>query len=283
MDINKLLNGDYLDILFYGKNKEYGSYELRKKYKKRATIAGAISMLVVGLLFFSTLIDLSKEDDVIVETKPVITEVKLADPPPIKENEPPPPPPPQAPPPVKSTVKFTVPEIKKDNEVPKEAKIEQPPKPEDNKVVGVTTQKGSDDPDALDPGLSNLPSGNGPAVPVTGGTGGNGTGGAPTEVFRTVEQMPKAPYDFSSYLAKNTKYPQAALEDEIQGKVYVEFIVETDGSIKNPKVVKGQELGGGLAQEAIRVVSAAPKWTPGKQNGQPVRVYYVVPVTFKLQ
>lgn len=283
MDINKLKNSSYLDILFDGKNKQYGSYELRQKYPRRALIAGLVSLLVVGGAFGSTLINLKKEDVVEVVAAPEMKAVELAEPPPLKPNEPPPPPPPTAPPPVKPTVAFTVPEIKKDTEVPKEQKIKEPPKEKDNAVVGIKTQEGSNDPGALDPGLSNLPSGNGPKVPVTAGTGSGSGSGPSTEIFRAVEKMPAPPYDFNKYLSKTVKYPNKALEAGIQGTVSVEFIVGVDGSISNVRVVKGDKLGAGLSEEAIRVVKAAPKWTAGQQNGKAVPVYFTVPVNFKLQ
>lgn len=282
METNKILNADYLDILFDGKNKKYGGYELRKKYPKRALIAGIISILVVGGVFASTLINLKKSDDAIIADVPVVTEMQdLEQPPPLKENEPPPPPPPEAPPPVKPTVKFTVPEIKKDAEVPKEEKMIEVKK-EEKAVVGVETKEGSDDPNALDPGLSNLPSGTGKAEPVRAGTG-DGNGPSKTEIFRSVEKMPKPPFDVNQYLSQNMKYPIAARENEIQGRVYVSFVVERDGSISNVSISRGKELGGGIPEEAMRVVKAMPKWQPGEQNGQAVRCYFTVPVNFKLQ
>lgn len=282
MDANKILKTSYLDILFDGKNKKYGGYELRKKYPRRALVAGLISVLVVGGVFGATLIKRKPKDEGLTANVPTVTEMKnLEPPPPLKENEPPPPPPPTAPPPVKPSVKFTVPEIKKDAEVPKEEKLVEKPKDE-KVVVGKSTQAGSDDPNALDPSLSNLPSGNGKPEPVK--TGGDGDGGpSKTEIFRSVENPPKAPYDWNKYLSNNVKYPNAAREDGIQGKVYVSFVVERDGSISNVSVAKGKELGNGLPEEAVRVVKSMPKWEPGKQNGQAVRCYFTVPVNYRLQ
>ncbi|MEN8225218.1 MAG: energy transducer TonB, partial [Bacteroidota bacterium] len=84
-----------------------------------------------------------------------------------------------------------------------------------------------------------------------------------------------------AYLGNNIKYPVMAKESGIQGKVYVTFVVETDGSITDVKVLRG--IGGGCDEEAIRVVSTMPKWKPGKQRGKPVRVQYNLPVRFTLQ
>ena len=83
------------------------------------------------------------------------------------------------------------------------------------------------------------------------------------------------------FLAENIKYPQLAKEGNITGKVYVTFVVEKDGSIGHVKVAR--EIGGGCGAEAVRVIKAMPKWTPGRQNGRPVRTSYTVPVSFELR
>ena len=104
------------------------------------------------------------------------------------------------------------------------------------------------------------------------------------EVFTIVEEMPDFPggtAKLAEYLQKNIKYPQMARESGIQGRVFVNFVVEPDGSVSNVKVLRS--LGGGCDEEAMRVVKAMPKWKPGKQRGKPVRVSYILPVNFKLQ
>ena len=104
------------------------------------------------------------------------------------------------------------------------------------------------------------------------------------EVFTIVEQMPSFPggdAKMYEYLGKNIKYPQIARETGIQGRVFVNFVVEPDGSVSNVKVLRG--IGGGCDEEAMRVVKAMPKWTAGKQRGKAVRVSYTLPVVFKLQ
>jgi protein TonB len=87
--------------------------------------------------------------------------------------------------------------------------------------------------------------------------------------------------DLYSYLGNNIKYPVMAKESGIQGKVYVTFVVERDGSITDVKVLRG--IGGGCDEEAVRVVASMPRWKPGKQRGKPVRVQYNLPVRFTLQ
>lgn len=104
------------------------------------------------------------------------------------------------------------------------------------------------------------------------------------KIFTVVEQDPEFPGGMEAlykYLAQNIKYPQLARDNNITGKVYVTFVVERDGSIANPKVLR--DIGGGCGQEAIRVVKSMPKWAPGKQRGKAVRVQFNLPVNFTLK
>lgn len=101
-------------------------------------------------------------------------------------------------------------------------------------------------------------------------------------IFKSVEVLPKAPYDWNKYLINNLRYPKDARESGIQGKVYVSFVIERDGSISNVYAEKGAEIGGGIPEEAIRVVKNMPKWIPGYQKGVPVRCYFTVPLNFRL-
>lgn len=274
MNINKILNADYLDILYEGRNKAYGSYELRKKYQRRVTVAGLIAILVIGGAFASTLI--KPKEVVVAELPPEMKETKLTEPPPLEPNKPKPPPPPSTPPPpVKPTVKFTPPVIKKNEEVKEDEKPD-PPKKEENKVVGPAKVEGTDNPDAIDPSLNNKP-GNGPAGPVASDP-------PKDEIFRSVEQMPEfpgGPEALRKYLANNIRYPNVAKEEGIEGRVVVQFVVDRDGSVNNVTILR--DLGGGCGKEAVRVVNSMPKWKPGKQNGQAAKVYYTLPVSFKLQ
>ncbi len=102
-------------------------------------------------------------------------------------------------------------------------------------------------------------------------------------VYQIVEQMPQytgGEKAMRKYVAENIKYPQEAKDKNISGRVFVGFVVEKDGSISNVKVVRG--IGGGCDEEAARVIKGMPKWKPGKQDGKPVRVNYMMPVFFKL-
>ena len=104
------------------------------------------------------------------------------------------------------------------------------------------------------------------------------------QIFQVVEEMPEFPGGLSEcmkFLGKNIKYPTISQENGVQGRVIVQFVVNKDGSIVDPVVVRGVDPY--LDKEALRVISSMPKWKPGKQRGKAVRVKYTVPVTFRLQ
>jgi len=103
------------------------------------------------------------------------------------------------------------------------------------------------------------------------------------EIYQKVDDMPSFPggeTKLMEYVGKNLKYPQEAREKGVQGRVFVGFVVEPDGSISDVKLLRG--IGGGCDEEAIRVVKSFPKWKPGKHQGKFVRVSYMLPVNFKL-
>jgi len=103
------------------------------------------------------------------------------------------------------------------------------------------------------------------------------------EIFTIVEDQPEPKGGmaaFYEYVGKNLKYPAQARRMGIEGKVFVEFVVDKDGSITNVKAIKG--IGAGCDEEAKRVIEKAPKWSPGKQRGRPVKVRMILPITFKL-
>ena len=102
-----------------------------------------------------------------------------------------------------------------------------------------------------------------------------------SEIFQVVEDMPSFPGgNVSKWIAKNVKYPVLAMENGIQGKVFIQFVIERDGSITDVKVARGVDAS--LDKEAVRVVQSMPKWKPGKQRGKPVRVAYTLPINFQL-
>ena len=104
------------------------------------------------------------------------------------------------------------------------------------------------------------------------------------QIFQVVEEMPEFPGGMGEcmkFLGKNIKYPTISQENGVQGRVIVQFVVNRDGSIVDPVVVRGVDPY--LDKEALRVISTMPKWKPGKQRGKAVRVKYTVPVMFRLQ
>jgi len=102
------------------------------------------------------------------------------------------------------------------------------------------------------------------------------------KVYTVVQQKPQFPGDINKFLSDNLKYPEDARKNNIQGTVYVQFVVEKDGSVSGVKVLRGVQGGASLESEAVQVVSGMPKWTPGVQDGSPVRVSYLLPVRFML-
>lgn len=270
MDINKILKSDYLDILFEGRNKSYGGYELRRKYPTRMRNAGMIGIGVILLAIAAPAIASFLTPKEKAKPVAIMKEVTLAEPPPVDPEKPPPPPPPaEPPPPVKPTVKFTPPVIKKDEEVKED---EKPPDVKELKEAsaGVKTQEG--DVNGIDPGIVDNP--------------GTGTGvvSAPPppkdEIFQYVEQMPEAPYNVNEYLSKNINYPQMARDAGVSGRVVLRFVVDEEGNIGSITVQKG--IGSGCDEEAKRVVAGMPKWKPGKSNGKAVKVYFTLPIKFAL-
>lgn len=102
-------------------------------------------------------------------------------------------------------------------------------------------------------------------------------------IFQVVETQPEFPggmAELMKYLQKNTRYPKVCKEQGLQGRVIVQFVVNTDSTISDVKVVK--PVNPHFDEEALRVVKAMPKWNPGKQRGEPVRVRFTLPVTFRL-
>lgn len=270
MDINKILKSDYLDIVFEGRNKNYGGYDLRRRYADRMKKSGLVIVALCLIGFgYNVFANRAKKADA---PPPPPIEVTLAEPPPIDEKAPPPPPPPsEPPPPVKPTVQFTPPEIKKDEEVKED---EKPAEQKDLKdaAAGITTQAG--DINGIDPGIIDKPGEGSGLVEKT----------VEPEIFKVVEQNPEFPGGEAAlykYLNENVRYPEKATNANQQGTVRVKFVVNEDGSISQVSV--GRELGFGMDEEAKRVVAGMPRWKPGRNNGKAVKVYFQVPIKFVLQ
>jgi len=258
-----LFTDSWKEIIFDKRNKKYGAFELRTEYDKNITRALIIAVLfsavsVGGPMIYRFLIPTEK---VVVEEMIEVDLEKLP-PPPENPNEPPPPPPPQIEMPKVETIKFLPPEVKKDEEV-----VEPPPTIEEVKeaVIANKTEEGVKG-DEMAVVQEEAP------VAIE----------APKEeeVFTVVEQMPTFPgggaKEMNTFIVKNFNYTREATNMGIEGKVYVQFEVGTDGKINNVKILKG--LGYGLDEEAIRVVKKMPSWEPGRMNGRNVKVKMTIPI-----
>ncbi|HEV9036496.1 MAG TPA: TonB family protein [Puia sp.] len=269
MESNKILGADILDILFEGRNKEYGAYELRKTYNRRLGRAMAVTGSVILLLFVSGFV--GKHGAKKVET-PKIADIDLTA---VKAPDPTPPVIPPAPkaPQVK-TVIFTPPKIVPNDKVPDD---EKPPVQDDlDKVkIGTVNTPGADD-----PGITAPPSDQGKTGVVVAPKKQDDDDG----IFEKVEVESSYPGGVPAwirYLQKNMHYPDQAVNNETQGTVMVKFIVDKDGNVSDVEAVAGPEQDG-LREEAVRVIKKSGKWTPALQNGRYVKSYKQQPVTFKL-
>jgi periplasmic protein TonB len=273
LDVNKIMSADILDIIFDGRNKEYGAYELRKSYTKRLTTALAGMAILLVLVFLGYFVAdkiaaNSKKEQVMVKDVQ-LEEVKQEE----KKNEPPPPPPPpkQEPPKVEMA-KFTPPKIVKDEEVKEDEKPPEQEKLEDTKI-GTVNQEGIKD-DNITPPVDN----------------GKGVVEAPKKeeedwdkTFTKVEiesSFPGGDGAWIRYLTKTLVYPQDAQDNEIQGKVTVQFIVDKEGNVSDVEAIEGPNE---LRAEAVRVIKKSGKWAPAVQNGRQVKSYKKQPITFRLE
>ena len=263
-----ILKTEWIDVVFSGRNKAYGAYELRKENPKHTNRALLIGVVVfVFIMSLQTIINAIKGFIPKAQEKVKITNVVLQPPPPLDQKKPPPPPP-EPPKPKVDQVKFPPPVVKPDNQVK-----EQPPTVKELEVADPGQKNIKGDPNA-DIKIDE-PVGNSDVKQVTEDD---------NKIFTAVENEPSYPggiEKFYAYLGKNIRYPAVAKENNVSGKVFVTFVVEKDGSLTDVKVVRG--IGSGCDEEAMRVLKASPKWKAGIQNGRPVRVQYTMPINFALQ
>ena len=272
-----LIDNSWVDLVFEGKNQEYGAYVLRKETGKRNVKALIWVLIGIAIIFAVAYANLaiqnamkqnaSIETDVELSKLAQKKEAKVERKEPVKvETEQ------KVVEKVKSSVKFTAPEIKKDDEVKPEDEIKsQDDLSKTNTAIGTFDVKGNDEAE-------------GEVLKAKEVVVDEKPKEEETKVFDVVEQMPSFPGGPSAlmqYLSSNIKYPVVAEENGVQGRVVCTFVVERDGSITDVRVIKSVDPS--LDKEAVRVVKSMPKWIPGKQNGSAVRVKYTVPVTFRLQ
>ncbi|MFI0490398.1 energy transducer TonB [Flavobacterium sp.] len=256
-----LLKNQWLEIVFEGRNKKYGAYDLRKSVTKnsfKAFLIGTfIFALAVSMPKILSLLPKASENDDALNVK--ITTVKMPPKDKPKDNLPPPPPPP----PKVDQVKFVKPVVAKADEVVEEIVVVKDLK---DKKIGAETIKG--DPDAV---LTVEPVGTGTAAVVEEDNTVYNTAG-----IEVKPDFPGGMDKFYQYVGKNYRTPE---EEGLKGKVYVTFVVEKDGSLTDIKVLR--DIGYGTGKEAIRVLKAAPKWNPGEQNGKKVRCTFSLPINIQ--
>ena len=274
MDINKILSADILDILFEGKNKQYGAYELRKTYNRRLTkallITAAIALLVFLGSVFANIMGKGKKDTYeVVDTQ--MAEIKKNDAPP---PPPPPPPPPKPPPPPEvNQVKFTPPKIVKDEEVKPEEKIEEI---KEDQKISTKTVESENKTEVVQAPVEDKGT---QVVEVKKEDDEN-------KIFTKVEvdaAFPGGDAAWANFLQKNLKGEVAVDNGAPEGKhtVIVKFIVSKDGSLSD--INCESDPGYGMCAEAIRVIKKTTNWKPAIQNGRNVNAYRRQPITFLVE
>ena len=266
------MSADILDIIFEGRNKDYGAYELRKTYNKRLAIA-IVSMTVFIVLLFAGYLLANNFGDQEQAKEVVVQDVELENIQEERPEEPPPPPPPKPPePPKVEMTKFTPPVIVKDEEVKKEDIPPEVEKLEDTKI-DVISQEGVKD--------------EGIAAPVV--DEGKAVVQAPVDetnydqTFTKVEveaSFPGGEGQWRKFLERNLNASAPVDNGAPPGSytVQVQFIVDKEGNVSDVKALSSH--GYGMEEEAVRVIKRGPKWTPAIQNGRQVKAYRKQPITF---
>ena len=273
-----LISNEWADLVFQGRNKVYGAYQLRRGTSKRNIVsmifvAAVAAVAYLGLAAYNSYQEAQKAkfeaemEASLIETKKEAKVEKKTETPKVEQV--------QKVEKVKSSIAFTPPVIKKDSEVkPEEEMKTQDELKETKTAIGAFDVKGNDE-----SGGTVLKAVEEIATPKPPKQEAE-----QNKVFDVVEQQPQFPGGMGAlnqWLGSNIKYPAMAAENGIEGRVIVQFVVERDGSVSGVHVVRGVDSS--LDKEATRVVAQMPKWIPGKQNGSAVRVKYTVPVTFRLQ
>lgn len=272
-----ILQQSLLELIFSGRNHAYGAYELRLHYfrrLKKALLSMVLLVVVAGIalrLSFHGSHATTPPTPAMAVTLSALEEV-----PPAESEVVPPPPGPQTPPPQAApSTAYTPFKVVKDQQfTPQDA-------PPDISAIRVTAIGSTNTPGFAD----------GTGVTLEPATGnGHGATERASAPFVSVEQMPRFPRAHSdeqsarevmAYLSERIRYPDQAREHGIQGTVVIRFVVGPDGKLSDIQLT-GSDPGGGIAEEALRVVRGMPRWIPGKQNGRPVSVWFTLPVRFSL-
>lgn len=279
-----LTSQEWRDLVFADKNKEFGAYELRRQSDRRHNMA--VLFTVVGLIVvFILILAYSKYSDIRAEQERLALQEqreKMAAAELLQQEEEPEPEPepedtkveieiPEIPEEVLATVQVTQIAIVDADKVQNEV-MDMEEQKEDNTARGVVNQEGSDDVDKFKAVQEQVVVKEPEPEPKE------------EEIFVAVEQpaeFPGGQAALMKWLSSNIRYPEAAAQNDIQGKVVVKFVVEKDGSVAHAEIARGVDRD--LDREALRVVNKMPKWQPGKNNGVAVRSYFNLPVTFRLE
>ena len=278
-----LSSREWCDLVFEGKNKDFGAYVIRTESTKRhnkAVLWSIIGTIIFGLLAFGyvkasqyieerRIAEWGEQIDVIVDMSQ-----EAEDPEPEQERleqEKP-----EVLQDVLNSIKVTELQIVEDNEVNREDEIlSQDEIEQTNRAFGQTNvDNGQDDRTQFQTAVDEVVVEKKEETPKE----------VKEEIHTLVEQMPQFPGGDAAlmkYLSSHINYPPMAAENGVQGKVILQFVVEKDGRVGEVKIARSVDKD--LDKEAIRVVKSLPKFTPGRQNGYPVRVWYTLPVNFKLQ
>lgn len=272
MEISNILTADILDIIFEGRNKSYGAYELRKSYKRRLLVSISVMLSILLLLLGGYLFANGKEQiaqEIIIPPDNELTlieqEEKVEPPPPLKQ-----PPPQQV-----ETKQFTQLKIVPDEQVKPEEKPPANEELEDVKI-GTANVEGTKDEGIVAPPVDDV--GKGVTAIVRKEEPDY------NQIFTKVEiesKYPGGPPAWTRFLNKNlaNNYPQDAIDNEIQGRVEIMFIVDTLGNVSNVEAVGGPKE---LWDAAIKVIKKSGKWDPAEQNGRKVKSYKRQPIIFQL-
>lgn len=279
-----LTSKEWRDLIFEGKNKEFGAYEIRKNSDRRHNLAvlfTIIGLIIVGIGIWAwsiysdyrdeqarlealakaeAMMQAQTQDAEIKEDEPEQQKYEEEKKPEVKEE-------------VAASVQQTEIKIVKKEEVKNEV-ITQEERQEDNRVSGVVTQEGSLDVDHHKVVTEQVIATPEPPKPEEKPKPKD------DEIFVAVEQQAQFKGNVNKWLSSHINYPQDAADNDIQGRVVVQFCVEKDGSISQVSVLKGVDRS--LDKEAIRVVKSMPKWQPAKNNGVVVRSWFKLPITFRL-
>lgn len=271
----KLNSTEWCDFIFGGKNKSYGAYRLRQTSSKRhlvalgctllfAIVVAAIPSVVGAIQDYREKNAPAENIDVLREMSKLELEEQVPEENIIKQETAPPPPP------LKTTVRFVPPVIAPDEEVADDVEVRtQEDLLSSRDQISIADVIGDDDEHGID--IAELEE---QKVIIE----------EKPQIFTIVEQMPSFPggeAEMMKFIGSNLRYPVVAQESGIQGRVTVRFVVTKEGNIDQVEVVRG--IDPSCDREAMRVVKSMPKWTPGRQNGKSVPVYFTLPILFRLK